>query len=213
MDASYEDKIYRQIEQNLSNNINEKYYVPIERIDKSAYLGRNNVMSSQTYNDGVFQTGEFYDKDSGKVNNEWLKNQEDTDRLQEEKPVMSRSEYIRLAREACLRQLYALESSAGSSHNYVNEEIHNSLFGKKKKDKISGLFQEGKQEDTLSEEFASYKSLLIRTVCAIVIFISIFIIDKIKVKWGDFSYETIKHYVTGYNQLEKLEEIIVSWLK
>ena len=45
------------------------------------------------------------------------------------------------------------------------------------------------------------------------VFASIFLIDKIKVDWGVFSYETIRQYVTGNNQLKVLEEILVSWLK
>lgn len=215
MDAGYEDKIYNQIEKNLSKSINDKLYVPIEMIDKSSYSGRNNTAGSDAYSDDILKRDDLFDNkmidnDNRKVNNDLAENNEH----REERPVMSRAEYIRLAREACLRQLYTLESSSGLSNNYIsNEEVHNSVFGKKKKDKIARLFQEGKDTETIPEEIASYKSLLIRTVCALVIFLSIFIMDKIKVKWGNFSYETIRHYVTGYNQLEKIEEIIISWLK
>ena len=45
------------------------------------------------------------------------------------------------------------------------------------------------------------------------VFISIFIIDKIKLNFGTFSYNTIRQYVTENNQLKVIEEIIVSWLK
>ena len=65
----------------------------------------------------------------------------------------------------------------------------------------------------MEKELLSYKSLVIRTVCALVIFFSLFIIDKIKFELGNFTYETIRHYVTGFNQMDIIEEIIVSWLK
>lgn len=219
MDAGYEEKIYRQIEKNLSDNINDKLYVPIELIDKSAYSSRNNVTKSLSdknnniYKDFQNRNNQVTDFENRDSNYDWPGNQAEYDRLQEDKPVLSRAEYIRLAREACLRQLYSAESSAGSGDNYAGQdEIYNPFFGKKRKEKVAKLFQDG-TEDVLPDEIASYKSLIIRTVCALVIFLSIFIIDKVKLKWGNFSYETIRHYVTGYNQLDEIEEKIVSWLK
>ncbi|NLK03544.1 MAG: hypothetical protein GX319_03925, partial [Clostridiales bacterium] len=88
-------------------------------------------------------------------------------------------------------------------------------LGKKKRDKASRLFFEGadKEEEDNQEEFSAYRSLIIRTVCAVAIFACIFIIDKLKVDWGTFSYNQIREYVTGNNQLKTLEEIIISWIK
>lgn len=219
MDTGYEDKIYHQVKESLSNNINEKLFVPIEMIDRSHFSGqRNKFENAASYKDDIMYEDHMYTDNYTdsymKETDSRNKDQASTVRPQEDKPVLSRAEFIRLAREACLRQLNAIESSSGSGDIYIgNEEMHNSFFGKKRKDKAAKLFQEGKAEENMPEEIASYKSLIIRTVCALVIFLSIFIIDKIKVNWGKFSYETIRQYVTGNDHLKEIEDVIVSWLK
>lgn len=232
MEVGYEDKMYRQIEKSLSDNINEKLFVPIEMIDKSDFSGRSKNTNTSGYKSETYRNRFKYEDTAYKkepfdenrenkmygANEDWRENYENTKKQedfipsQDDNPVMSRAEYIRLAREACLRQLYAMETPV-SSDSYIDEEIHNSFFGKKKKDKVAKLFQDGNEEVNIQEEIASYKSLIIRTICAVVIFMAIFIIDKVKLNWGNFSYETIKHYVTGYNQLAEIEEKIVSWFK
>lgn len=219
MDTGYEDKIYRQIEKSLADNLNEKLYVPIEMIDKSTYTERKNkhekdlssYKKDNIQEDPILNSNRKEYEDKSKNNYNYDKYY---DEYNEDVPTMSRAEYIRRAREACLRQMNTIDNYGRIIDNYINEEEpYNPLFGKKKKDKVTKLFQEGREEEDMPDEIASYKSLIIRTVCAVVIFISIFIIDKVKVDWGNFSYETIKHYVTGNNQLKTFEEIIVSWLK
>lgn len=179
MDSSYEDKIYRQVEKSISNNVNDKLLVPIEIIDNSTYDDSNDIRIV----DAV-------------------------------EPKLSRAEYILQAREACLRQMNTLNTTSRISNLYVDDEGSAfSSYERKKRSKVERLFDEGSDEENLPGEIASYRSLVIRTVCAVVIFISIFIIDKIKLSWGTFSYESIREYVTSNNQLRALEEIIVSWLK
>ena len=131
----------------------------------------------------------------------------------ENEPRLSRAEYILQEREACLRQMNSIDATSRVYNSYVgaDDSIY-STFGKRKKDKVENLFNEG-DDEALPEEIASFRSLIIRTVCAVVIFLSIFIIDKVKMDLGKFSYETIRQYVTGYNQLNTLEELIVSLLK
>lgn len=233
MDTGYEEKIYRQVDKNLSDNLNDEWYVPINMPDRSAYPERNNSANSALYknedimghkNDILYMDeksfassapyGTSY-KQKGNIIGSRAESQADFSDIQdnEEKPAMSRAEYIRLAREACLRQLYTMESTSGS-HSYIgSDELNNPFSVRRKKDKVEKLFQEGRDEDVLSEELAAYKSLIIRTVCAIIIFMSIFLIDKFRVKVGNFSYETIRQYVTAFDQMEKIEEKIVSWLK
>ena len=134
--------------------------------------------------------------------------------VQDEGVRLSRAEYIRQAREACLRQIDAYDSRSKLSEIYYGQDSQADIFhDRKKKDKIRNLFSDSDQEDALPEEIASYKSLIIRTVCAIVIALSIFIIDKIKLDFGAFSYNTIRQYVTENNQLKLLEDILVSWFK
>lgn len=210
MDTSYEDNMYRQIEKSLSNNINDRLFVPIEMIDKPAYMGRPNKQRT----DSISQEENMEMDDSYDGNRIYNDRMESSPESDEGGPRLSRAEYIRQAREACLRQMNGLDVSGRASDFYLGDEdsIH-SFGGRKRKDKAAGLFYEGNTEESSPEEMASFRSLIIRTVCAVVLFISIFIIDKIKVDWGAFSYETIRQYVTGNNQLKALEEIILSWIK
>lgn len=100
---------------------------------------------------------------------------------------MSRAEYIRQAREACLRKL--------------------DLDPKQVK-----VYEENKEKFS-SNELASYHGLIIRSVCAIVIFVIIFAIDKLDVKIGSFSSAYIKDFVTTNKTLDYLESLVVTWLK
>lgn len=185
VDTSYEDKMYRQIEKSLSNNINDKLFVPIEMMNKAEPSASED---KQEVDYPVFE-------------------------YREEGPRLSRAELIIQAREACLRQMNAMESSGKIYDNYGGApDSVNSFHGRKRISRVERLFNE-EEEEAPPDELASYKSLIIRTVCAAVIFVSVFIIDKIKVDWGAFSYETIHRYVTGNNQLKVLEELLVSWLK
>lgn len=185
VDSSYEDKMYRQIEKSLSNNINDKLFIPIEMLDKAEPSSSDN---SKEGDNNVYE-------------------------YREEGTRLSRAELIIQAREACMRQMTSLESSGRLYDSYGGApDTINSSYGRKRTNRVDRLFNEDDVE-AQPEELASYKSLIIRTVCAVVIFLSIFIIDKIKVDWGAFSYETIRQYVTGNNQLRVLEELLVSWLK
>lgn len=215
MDINYEDKIYNQIEKNLSNNINDKLFVPIEIIDDNTYKGRKKktIVDSVSYEENMPRDNPN-SYDNRKAIYEQADNNIDGYNQGGPTPRLSRAEYIRQAREACLRQMNAGDISGRINDLYVGvDNTTNSYVGRKKKDKVDRLFQEGSDQEDYNEEFASYRSLIIRTVCALVIFLCIFIIDKIKVDWGKFSYETIRQYVTANDKLKVLEEIIVSWLK
>lgn len=194
MDTNYEDKMYQQIEKSLSNNnINDKLFLPIE------------IISSD---DPGFKTKETKNS-MGAIDEITSDNAETESKL-------SRAEYISQAREACLRKMSSLDSTSRIYDYSIGEEnTSGSSLGKKKRDKASRLFFEGadKEEEDNQEEFSAYRSLIIRTVCAVAIFACIFIIDKLKVDWGTFSYNQIREYVTGNNQLKTLEEIIISWIK
>lgn len=205
MDTSYEDKMYRQIERSLSNNINDKLYVPIEMMNKSTYKGSSREISNQALDEYSEVTSKPINELKGNVNNA-------LGEYKDEGPRLSRAEYIHQAREACLRQMNSNETAGRIYDNYgqMDDDLYFSR-GRKNKDKVEKLYN-GDKED-VPEELASFRFLIIRTVCAAVIFISIFIIDKVKVSWGGFTYEALRQYVTGNNQLKALEEIIVSWLK
>ena len=174
MDTSYENKMYKQIEKNLSDN--DKLFVPIEIVEENTQM-------------------------------------DIVDEYKEIEPRLSRAEYIRMAREACLRQMDEINYSARFNDiNYGEDNPNEDIHDRKKKDKGKSLFYDG-SEEVLPEEAASYRSLIIRTVCAVVVFMSIFVIDKLKVDLGAFSYENIRQYVTASDNLKALEKILVSWFK
>ncbi len=135
-----------------------------------------------------------------------------TSEYEEEQQSLSRAEYILQAREACLKQLNTLTSTRINDLYIGNEDTTSSSPGKKSKDKSSKLFYEGSDEESSSEELASFRFLIIRTICAAVIFLSIFTIDKVKMDWGGISYNTINNYLTDNNHFKKIEDIIVSLL-
>ena len=214
MDTSYEDKMYRQVEKSLSNNINDRLFVPIEMIDRPKYTGKDKkqIVDSVSYEEDTMQK-ESLTLDTYKPYDYRGDGSHAIAKINEEGPRLSRAEYILQAREACLRQINSMDSPSGTYDNYGGAlDSINSSNGRKRRGKVERLFNEV-DEEVFPEEIASFKSLIIRTVCAAVIFLSIFVIDKIKVDWGAFSYESIRQYVTGNNQLKVLEEMIVSWLK
>ncbi len=129
-------------------------------------------------------------------------------------PQLSRAEYIRQAREACLRQMNTTSSITRGAGNPIDEnEILHPVFSNTRKKREGNLFQSMDEEENSALEVAAFRSLIIRTVGAVVIFLSIFIIDRFKMKWGDFSFQTVENFIRGKDGLAALEELIVSWLK
>lgn len=177
MDTKSEDKMIRQIEKNLTDQINEEY--PLYSND---YINKEPV-------------------------------------------TMSRAEYIRQARESCLRQLSNTQVySKPYDVNYMNMENMKQETPLPKKSKNWNLFHVGSQdnlvkseksaiEENTPQEIASFHSLVIRTVCAIVIFITIFVINKFDINIGAITADSIREYVTGNDKLQELENLVVTWLK
>jgi hypothetical protein len=50
-------------------------------------------------------------------------------------------------------------------------------------------------------------------VCALVIFLSIFLIDKFDFSIGEFSSTKIEEYVSGKDNMKQLEEFVITLLK
>lgn len=208
MDTRNEDKMVRQIEKSLSNNINEN----------------------------LFMTGRVFDDNKPSISgSSVLALTEGKARQEERKPdyplvsydyisgsptTMSRAEYIRQAREACLRQLSDTQIySRPYDVNYMEQEVEGTEQLNHKKAKAWSLFREGSlatglpKEEESPREIAEFHSLIIRTVLAIVIFLSVFLIDKFDFQIGKLTTEVIQEYVTGKDSLINLENIIVTWLK
>ncbi len=205
MDTHMEDKMYRQIEKNLSNNINEN----------------------------LFSTGNLYEKEEQPVRSLAVANHPYPEKKQEmqpyaqewdiyenhNQPAITRAEYIRQAREACLRQLSITQNEGRVYDSYYQEAGETQGEQEKKKAKAMKLFHEetghkkAADADATPQEIASFRFLVIRMVCAIVLFVSVFIIDKLELKFGGFSYDLIRQYITTKDSLVGLQNWIVTWLK
>lgn len=212
MDTNIEDKMYHQIERSLSNNINENLFSTGRVFEKERQPMKGNSAFDSL----------------GPVHKTMIPDMEHTNEAFEyirESPTLSRAEYIRQAREACLRQMNVTSSYKASDEYEINPGTQDSDSLHKKKPKILNLFHDGQiapgtvlsevvaGEGASPQEIASFRFLIIRTVCAIVIFISIFAFDKLQGKIGSLSFEAVKEYVIGNDRLQELENIIVTWLK
>jgi hypothetical protein len=205
MDNKIEDTMVRQIEKNLSNNINENLFLTGRLYEDSKLPGKNN----SAYDIPDKTTRVDSDENYPLVSYEYISNSDG----------ISRAEYIRQAREACLRQLSATQLySRPYDVNYMEPDTQSSELMINKKAKEMKLFRDevalaNHTEENTPQEIASFRSLIIRTVCAIVLFLSIFLLDKFEVKIGDFSHKIIQEYVTGKDALEVIQDKLVTWLK
>ncbi|MDF2541660.1 MAG: putative rane protein [Herbinix sp.] len=187
MDTKMEDKIYRQIETNLSNQIKENLFE----------TGNELVVSPRSMLAGT--SNEVTEKPEAYSN---------------QTPMLSRAEYIRQAREACLRQLNAASMSNypySTMRSDAMEETPESIEEEKKPRALNFLKETASVEDN-AKEVASFRSLMIRTICAIVLFLSFFLMDQFDVKLGKFTNDLVQEYVTGNDGLEMLEDMMVSFL-
>lgn len=217
MDTKSEDTMIRQIEKNLSNNVNDDLFHTgrIVESNKPIVKSRNSLIKLEDINR---KTEKAEDTEEGAPNKLELPlvSNENLNYA----PRISRAEYIRQAREACLRQLSSVQLySKPYEVNYMDSEPEEPEQTKNKKAKLTKLFgNEAEEENSATEEntpqeLAAYRSLIIRSVCAIAIFLCVFIIDKFKLSIGNISYSMIEEYVTGKDTLQVLEDILVTWLK
>lgn len=207
MDTKYEDNILSQIEKNLSSNINENLFLTGRVFENS------NTLTKKKY----FQEKEEASK---KLNSD----QEEyplvsKGHISDMPPPISRAELIRQAREACLRQLNGSQTISRSYEpGYISLETTSHDVPVEKKGGHFKLFGDGIRSDMARDEaspqeLATFRSLIIRTVCAIILFLCLFIIDKFELKIGDLTSIKIEEYITGNDALKTLEDMIVAWLK
>ncbi|MBH1940985.1 hypothetical protein I5677_08790 [Mobilitalea sibirica] len=198
MDTNVEDRMYRQIEKSLSNNINENLFLTGRILEEK----KNSVVTPE-------------EVASRKITSEVLKADEITPITTDSEKrfaQLSRAEYIRQAREACLRQMNAAQNTRTVDTYFHDNDMYHQDKLTKKRSRALNLFQDSNMEEESEQEIASFRFLIIRMVCAIIIFLCIFAVDKFQVKWGSFNHEVVQEFVTGKDQMNKLESIIVSWL-
>lgn len=183
MNKSVEDKMVQQIEKSLSDHINDSFKVHAEEQPIISFDYSNPIS-------------------------------------------ISRAEYIRQAREACLRQLSEVQSTARAYDSYYLEPLQkNAVTPEAGVVRHKGLFRDGlgysgnnaenpeMNEEITWKEQAAFRFLIIRMVCAIVLFLVIFMFDKFDLKIGAFTPDKVQEYVTGKDSLKELEEKLVTWLK
>ncbi|MBP1754904.1 MAG: putative rane protein [Firmicutes bacterium] len=204
MDKKVEDKMVQQIEKNLHNHIDENMYLTGHSADKDKLPKKNSSVGSWKAVPEVKETG----PDNPLVSLDYYN------------PVLpvSRSEYIRQARESCLRQLSTMQSSASAYDSYyLDNAIQNAKQETNKKARpYNSLFHDGNEAATAEDnrkEIAAFRFLVVRMVCAIVLFLSIFLIDKFDIKVGSFNSDKVQEYVTGKDNLKQLEEFVITLLK
>lgn len=214
MDTNIDDRTYHQIEKNLSDHLEENLFTTgrIFEQDSKSVMGNS-----------LFQTAD-YDKEESENSdqNEW-----NVSINMQSQSSLPRAEYIRQAREACLRQMSA-QSTFRNYEPYVmdTEDTGFEATGEKRsKSKPLKLFHDSNQEAELEKtagkakpvntqkEIEDFRSLIIRIIFAFVLFLSIFIIDKFNLQIGKVTPKTVEEYVTGNDSLQGIEDVIVSWLK
>jgi hypothetical protein len=132
---------------------------------------------------------------------------------------ISRAEYIRQAREACLRQLSEVQNTARAYDSYYVGTYPQSVEPvKEPKKKTTGLFHEGITYDRparveSTQDILAFRFLMLRTVCAIALFLCLFLIDRFDFPIGNMGSEKIQEYITGNDTLDTLENLLVTWLK
>ena len=204
MDTPSEDTMVRQIEKKLSDHMNENLFLAGRSMDNRPSGHSKYAVDKPAKPVADGEAGQEYPL----VSYEHISNS----------PGFSRAEYIRQAREACLRQLSSVQLYSNPYDvNYMEPAAASEELNQKKA-RVMKLFGNSMEvEDQRirdrTRDVLSYRSLIIRSVCAIVLFLSIFLLDKFQVKIGDFTPHIIQEYVTGNDALEKLENIIVTWLK
>ena len=122
--------------------------------------------------------------------------------------VKSRDEYIRMARESCIKNLHP-ESQGGKGDLHKKEiyrQSHSNSVSSYKGEG-TGLFQ------MLGIKNTNIKYLLIRLICALVLFLAILIIDKFEVSIKSFNSNYIEKSITSNQGIEKAEDFFVSVYK
>lgn len=122
--------------------------------------------------------------------------------------VKSRDEYIRMARESCLKNLHP--ESQGGKGDLNKKEIHrlsHNNSASSYKDNGAGFFQ------MLGIKNTNLKYLLIRLICAMVLFLAILMIDRFDVSIKSFNSGFIEKSITSNQGIEKAEDFFVSVYK
>ena len=203
MDIRVEDKMVRQIEKNLSNNLSDNLFYTgnnYEQVDKIKPITDRKTAS-------VIPAETLSETQNPVISFDYSN------------PLsISRAEYIRQARESCLRKLSEVQNTARAYDSYYMDTMQQSpeqlslnAEGNKLLIQKSGI--ESTQESNEIYELTAFRLLIFRIAFAIIIFLGIFLIDKFNIHIGNITADYIQEYVTGKDTFDDLENVIVTWLK
>lgn len=114
--------------------------------------------------------------------------------------ALSRDEYIRMARESCVKNLHP---DGGTNKNELHKKNARNYDFYKNSELFSGM----------NIKSTGMRSLLIRTICVLVLFLSILMVDKLKISVNTFNSDFIKNAIVSNEGVEKAEDFFVSVLK
>ncbi len=207
MDTKNEDTMVKQIEKNLSDNINENLFVKNRTMDSSQPLLQNHYNADQPV--------ASYQEDAADLYYPLVS----TEYISGNSAGVSRAEYIRQAREACLRQLSSIQLySRPYDVNYIEPEPVTDNTENLKAKGMKWFHNDALQEKALQkhntkQDSISFRFLIIRSICAILLFVCVCMLNKMEWKIGNFTNQTIQEYVTGNDALQGLENFILALLK
>lgn len=117
---------------------------------------------------------------------------------QEEYSVPSRAEFIKLARESCTKNLSSVNCNSKNQPSLRYKEPN-------KNNELSLWKQE--------LPTISIKLFLIRTICAVMLFLTVLFIDKMDIKWKSLSSEFIQECISSNQGIENAEEVVASFFE
>lgn len=124
--------------------------------------------------------------------------------------VPSREEYIKLARESCLKNLGNNPRETDSNKNNKVKSV--SLpYSYEKNDYGRDSFFIPSEKLNINQKWM--RNLLIRSICALVLFLTIFLIDKFEIKYKDLSSQSIETIVTSSKGFDATEDYFVNLFK
>ncbi len=127
---------------------------------------------------------------------------------QEQLQTLSRDEYIRIARESCTRNL----GYNGGAKNHSSKMNKGYAYTEKIRPWDQGGM--GYKPELTDSPFTiapfKVKSLLIRLICALVLFLSIFLFDKFDLKVKTFNSKNIQEMVSSSQSIDDAESFFVN---
>ncbi|WP_313128729.1 hypothetical protein [Anaerocolumna sp.] len=126
---------------------------------------------------------------------------------QEDFSMPSRAEYIKLARESCTRNLNA-PSLNSKNNNKMKDENKDLRFNFLKKKDTSDYYDFSQGEFDIPN--STMRIFIIRAICAFMLFLTVFVIDKLKIEFKGISSNTIKESVSSNQGMEDAENFFVS---